>query len=158
MRMIKVKNIGIALLFISVLTASQNVFALQPYEIKTIEQMNAELDHLFGSHDEYHAFFDQLKDNIVHQNKKAVAAVVNYPLRVDIDSKRILIKNQRQFIQHYAQIITPRVRQAVADQQFIGMFLNYRGMMFGNGEIWFSGICLDKTCKNVTVRITGINN
>lgn len=158
MRMIKVKNIGIALLFISVLTASQNVLARQPDEIKTIEQMNARLDFLYGSHDVYYSFFDQLKRDIAQENKDLVAAVVKYPLEVDLEGKRAAIKNKQQFIQNYDIIITPKVKKAVATEQFVGMFSNYRGMMFGNGEIWFSGICLDKMCKNVTVRITGINS
>jgi hypothetical protein len=29
--------------------------------------------------------------------------------------------------------------------------------MVGDGEIWFSGICADATCAEVTVRIIAIN-
>ncbi|CAI3937856.1 hypothetical protein [Commensalibacter communis] len=160
--MTKIK-IMIAFIAVGSLAYSLNAVAipLQTDEIKTIEQMNARLDFLFGSHDDYYAFIDQLKEDVTHQNKAAVAAVVKYPLKVDIANKRVLIKNQQQFIQNYQAIITPKVKESVAKQEFIGMFANGQGMMFGSGQLWISGYCLDKTCKDpaqTRIYIKAINN
>ncbi|CAI3944858.1 MULTISPECIES: hypothetical protein [Commensalibacter] len=155
------KTALVILALLGMLILSYSAFALQPDEIKTTEQMNARLDFLYGSHDKYHAFIDQLKKDVAQENKKAVAGVVKYPLKVDIQGKRIAIQNQQQFIQYYDKIITPKIKQAVTDQQFVGIFANYQGIMFGSGQIWLSGICLDKSCrdpKKLVVRIIAINN
>lgn len=155
------KVVLVILALMGMIIASYSAFALQYDEIKTIEQMNTRLDFLYGSHDKYHVFFDQLKKDIIQGNKKAVTVVVKYPLKVDIEGKRVAIQNQQQFIQYYDKIITPKIKQVVTDQQFVGMFANYQGMMFGSGQVWFSGICLDKICKDPkksVVRIIAINN
>lgn len=160
MFIIKAKYIVTIFFLFGMLLVLPNSLAQQPDDIKTIEQMNARLDFLYGSHDVYHHFFDQLKRDIAQGNKSAVAAVVKYPLKINIKEKRIIIKNQQQFIKNYNVIITEKIKIIVAEERFVGMFANWSGMMFGNGQIWFSGICLDKTCKDskkLVVRIIAIN-
>lgn len=127
----------------------------------TVQDMNARLDNLYGTHDPYHIFFDTFKENIAKKDKVAVAAVVKYPLFVQLKEKQVRIKTAKQFIQNYDAIMTPKIEKIVKEQQFESMLATYRGMAFGNGEIWFSGFCLDKTCKDpkkLIIRIIGINN
>lgn len=152
---VKIIMVGLSISVSPVLSMGQAI--AQPM---TIQDMNARLDFLYGSHDAYHHFFDQLKRDIAQGNKSAVAAVVKYPLKINIKEKRIIIKNQQQFIRNYNVIITEKIKKIVAEERFVGMFANGSGMMFGNGQIWFSGICLDKTCKDskkLVVRIIAIN-
>ncbi|CAI3937897.1 unnamed protein product [Commensalibacter communis] len=110
--MTKIK-IMIAFIAVGSLIYSLNAVAipLQTDEINTIEQMNAQLDFLFGSHEDYQSFIGLLKEDIAHQNKAAVAAVVKYPLKVDIANKRVLIKNKQQFIHNYEETITHKVKK-----------------------------------------------
>jgi hypothetical protein len=46
---------------------------------------------------------------------------------------------------------------ALARQTYATLFARPEGVMVGDGEIWFSGICADETCAEVTVRIIAIN-
>ncbi len=53
--------------------------------------------------------------------------------------------------------ITPAVAAALDRQTFATLFANAEGVMVGDGEIWFSGICADATCSAVRVRIIALN-
>lgn len=153
---LKAMLLGVCVSVSSVFLAGQ--IMAQPM---TAQDMNTRLDNLYGTHDQYYIFFDALKENIAKKDKTAVAAVVKYPLFVQLKGKQVKIKTSKQFIHNYDAIITPKIEQIVKEQKFEGMLATYRGMAFGNGEIWFSGICLDKTCKDpqkLMIRIIGINN
>lgn len=125
------------------------------------QAVHAQQETIPGTQDQYHAFFDVLKENIIKKDKKKVAAVVKYPLFVQLKGKQVSIKNPKQFIRNYNAIITPKIEKIAKEQQFKELISTYRGMAFGNGEIWFAGICQDKTCNDpqkVTLKIIGINN
>ncbi|MDI2112962.1 hypothetical protein [Commensalibacter nepenthis] len=159
--MLNIKMIFMVFVFVGLLTNSLSAIARPSSDVKTIEQMNVLLDFLYGSHHGYQVFVNQLKEDIAHQNKGGVAEFVKYPLTINLNNKPVAIKNTQQFIQNYEAIITPKVKGAVAKQQFIGMFANGQGMMFGSGQLWISGYCLDKTCKDPTqmkIYIKAINN
>lgn len=126
-----------------------------------IKTQDTNKDDLYSTHDNYHAFFDIIKDNIAKKDKTAIAAMVKYPLFVQLKGKQVKIKTQKQFIKNYDSIITPKIEEIVKDQQFGGILSTYRGMAFGNGEIWFAGVCQDKNCKGhgkTVMKIIGINN
>ncbi|EHD13618.1 hypothetical protein CIN_18100 [Commensalibacter intestini A911] len=150
--------IGLLVVASSPMIASSAMAQQQPM---TAQTMDSQLDGLYGTHEIYHHFFDALKDSIIQRHKDQVAAVIRYPLIVQLNKKQVKIKNKQQFIKHYDQIITPKIEQVVKEQQYVGMLSTYRGMAFGNGEIWFAGLCPKKTCKDhskTVVKIIGINN
>ncbi|MDI2112961.1 hypothetical protein [Commensalibacter nepenthis] len=106
-------------------------------------------------------FFHVLQENIVQKDKQSVAAMVKYPLWVQLNGKQIQIKDQQQFVEHYDAVITPKIEKIVQDQKIKTLLSTYRGMAFGNGEIWFSNACQDKAQKDskmVRMQIIGINN
>lgn len=150
--------IGLLVAGSSPVIASNAMAQQQPM---TVQTMDSQLDGLYGTHEIYHHFFDALKDNIIQRHKDKVAAVVRYPLIVQLNGKQVKIQSKQQFIKNYDQIITPKIEQIVKEQQYVGMLSTYRGMAFGNGEIWFAGLCPKKTCKDhskTSVKIIGINN
>ncbi|MBS7535952.1 hypothetical protein KHC28_20065 [Ancylobacter sonchi] len=103
-------------------------------------EVNATLDGLFGGHESYHAFFEALKKAVAADDRTAVAGMVDYPLRTKIGGKTTTVRNAKGLIASYDKILTPKVRQVVAAQNYADLFANWRGVMIGNGEIWFSGI------------------
>ncbi|CAI3937915.1 unnamed protein product [Commensalibacter communis] len=120
-------------------------------------------DHSITSNCHYTAvgFFHVLQENVTQKDKKSVAEMVKYPLWVQLNGKQIQIKDQQQFIEHYDAIITPKIEKIVQEQKFKDLISTYRGMAFGNGEIWYSNACPDKDQKTnqaIRVKIIGINN
>ena len=94
-------------------------------------------------------------------DKATVAKLVSYPLYVIYKSKNFIVKSERDFVARYGQIISDRVYQAVKSQQYKDLFADSRGLMIGRGEVWFSGICVEKTqanpCSKAVVKIVDIN-
>jgi hypothetical protein len=81
--------------------------------------------------------------------------MVSYPLLVNGKGS---VKNPTDFIFHYSAIFTDKVVNAINQQSYGKLWGNYQGMMIGNGELWFAGICSDRTCSKYVVKITSINN
>lgn len=124
--------------------------------------MDKQLDALYGSHAEYYAFFDRLQKEVGQRRKQQVAQMVHYPITVSMTSgKRRVIYNTMQFVKLYDQIVSPEVEAAVHRQTYETLFARDTGLMVGNGEVWFSGVCdrmRSRKHMNCTVKIIGINH
>lgn len=90
-------------------------------------------------------------------DRKAIGEMIAYPLRVQIAKKQVRLVNARDFEANYETVINDKVRQAILNQTFEKLFVNANGAMIGNGEVWISGVCPTKDCRDPKVRITAIN-
>ncbi|MFC4877025.1 hypothetical protein [Microbulbifer halophilus] len=84
--------------------------------------------------------------------------MVDYPFKARIDDRAVTIRDAAHFVEDYDKVFTSKVRKAVSSQTYPNLFANWQGVMIGDGEIWFGGICSDETCKQQTVRITAVND
>jgi len=87
------------------------------------------------------AFFGKVKRAVDQGDRKAIARWVAYPTQVDLKgAKNVTIRTRAEFESHFDEIMNTKVVDAVRKQTYEGLFVNYQGVMFGNGEIWFSAI------------------
>ncbi|MFD1887787.1 hypothetical protein [Paenibacillus wenxiniae] len=98
-----------------------------PYEVAGISSANA-----------FHQFFFNFQQAVMKGNKAAVASRVHYPLNVNANGKTYTIKNAKSFIAKYDFIMTPEVKRTLAYAIEEDLFVNWKGVMVGNGELWFS--------------------
>jgi hypothetical protein len=82
-------------------------------------------------------FARQIKLNIVEDKRQEFADLINYPINVTINNKKISINSSEEFIQHYNDIITSDFRNKLSDSYTKYLFSNSMGVMLGDGEIWF---------------------
>ena len=83
----------------------------------------------------------------------AVAAMVKYPLTVDVSPGRpITYRSATALSANYARFFTPEVKAAVAAATPGNLFVRDQGVMIGNGEIWMNEI--SGTMKIITVNHT----
>ncbi|AOF88390.1 hypothetical protein [Sinorhizobium sp. RAC02] len=120
--------------------------------------VNQSIDQLLGDHTKYQAVIIALQKAVAAQDAKGVAAMVSYPIGVKINGKETNVKSAAAFEKHYSGIITPRIAKAVTDQKYGDLFVNYQGVMFGDGQVWISGICTDNDCKNFDVKVETIQD
>ena len=147
------KKLSVAVLF--TLCASTTVYAGSDRET------DARLDTLMGSasHERFHDFLNQLQKAIANKDKKAVAAMVDYPLTITVNHKEIDIADDHAFIKAYDKIFTDRLVKIILDQKYADLFAKDTGVMIGpHGELWFSGICTVKDCSKFDIKIMQINN
>lgn len=125
---------------------------------QTPGEVNQSLDQLFGDHRPYQAFFAKLQKAVSGSDKETVAGLISYPFQARIKGKAIKIRDARHFIADYDKVITANVAGAIAKQSYATLFVNAQGVMIGDGEVWFSGVCSDSSCKHQAIQITAIND
>lgn len=125
---------------------------------QTVAEVNKTFDDLFGEHTPYQAFFEKLQKAVAENDKRTVASLVDYPFKARINGKAVTIRDAAHFTADYDKVITAKVKEAVAKQTYTALFANWQGVMIGDGEVWFNGVCSDDACKRQTVRIIAIND
>ncbi|MFX3636489.1 MAG: hypothetical protein ACE3L7_21255 [Candidatus Pristimantibacillus sp.] len=80
--------------------------------------------------------FKTVKETVAADDKEKLAEYVLYPLAVN-GPKPLSIENKEQLIEQYDSIFTASVKEALANQNEDDLFVNYKGVMVGNGAIWF---------------------
>jgi hypothetical protein len=66
-----------------------------------------------------------------------LARVTHYPLSITRKAKRT-IRNREQLVAAKDTVMSPRLREVVANSTFESVFVRDKGMMLGNGEIWIT--------------------
>ncbi len=119
--------------------------------------VDARLDVLFGEHEPYRNFLHELQSAVGEHARQRVAAMVSYPLRTRIKSQWVRLHTRAEFLAHYDELLTPKTQQAIALQSYGDLFSNSHGVMIGQGEVWFGGVCEDHACSARSIKIIAIN-
>ncbi len=119
--------------------------------------VDARLDLLFGEHEPYRSFLHELQSAVGERARERVAAMVSYPLRTRIKSQSVRVHTPAEFLAHYDELLTPKTRQVIALQSYGDLFANSQGVMIGQGEVWFGGLCKDHACSARSIKIIAIN-
>ncbi|WP_019910337.1 hypothetical protein [Paenibacillus sp. HW567] len=80
--------------------------------------------------------FSLLQKVVTEGKKSEVAKLMVYPLKVNTKGKTIEIKTKKDFIAKYNQIMTAKVKKALLAQKVDKVFVNWEGVMVGDGELW----------------------
>ena len=120
--------------------------------------LDKSIDLSVGNHVKVQTLLTDLQRSVSQHNAAAVAALVHYPIKVNPGKHPITIKNPKAFIKDYDGIITPDIAAAIYKQKYDALFVNSQGVMIGDGEVWITGFCLDKNCKNSDIKIGTIQD
>ncbi len=86
------------------------------------------------------AFFEQVRKAVLADDIERLSEVVSFPIVLRSGEQEVKIKDKRDFKEHAALILTTRLKSVVQNQSSGSLFKNWRGVMIGNGEIWFSEV------------------
>jgi hypothetical protein len=100
--------------------------------------------------------FDILFRAVEAGDAATVASLAKYPLRVATNGEEYEIDNERTFIDNYDTIITPAIKDVIVSQDFALLFVNQDGVMYDDGDVWISPICIDDQCNRYRWLITAI--
>lgn len=101
-------------------------------------------------------FFDCLKIATKRDDRNTLSRLTRYPLRVNTAKGADNIRTPTAFIKAYPSIFNQRVKAAINAQRFEDVFVSYRGIMIGNGQVWISGIT-ERGRSKPTIKIISIN-
>ena len=97
-------------------------------------------------------FVERLRRGVASDDKNAVADSLDYPVTIAVKGKQRKI-DRPEFVRRYSQIMTPKIRMAISEARFVTrhdfscLWWNWRGVMFGNGDVWVSG---DNPTRSIT--------
>jgi hypothetical protein len=130
--------------------------AAAPAEAQADGDARERITKLLGDADQYEAVFTALQRGVAAGDRAAVAGLMRYPVRVSIAGKSQKIANAAAFERDYDKIVTPALATLIAAQKFDTLFVNWQGVMLGQGEVWINGKCLDKDCAKAEVKVNNI--
>ncbi len=110
--------------------------------------LDKSIDLSVGSHVKVQQLLFNLQQAVSQHNPAAVAALVHYPIKVNPGKHPITIKTPKAFIKDYDRIITHDISDVILKQKYEALFVNSQGVMLGDGEVWITGFCQDKNCRN----------
>jgi hypothetical protein len=139
------------------------IFAVTVLASLARAQSKAEIDKAIeanlGDPAKFQNVMTELKQAVAKHDAAAVAALVSYPIMVNPGTKKAMrIRTPDAFVASYDKIITPHIADVIEKQKYEDLFVNYQGAMFGSGEVWISGICKDKQCKESDIKVKTIQN
>jgi hypothetical protein len=105
---------------------------------------------------EVNAFLTQLQQAVQKNKPAAVAQLVDFPLQVSRNGKPRILQRIA-FLSNYSRWITPKIRSLILSQKPTELMRNSKGVMLGQGEIWFSGVCQDEACQKLSIKVIALN-
>lgn len=114
------------------------------------------IDRLLGNADGYERVFNDLQRGIAAHDTAAVAALMRYPVRVSIAGKSQKVADAAAFQRDYDKIVTPSLATLIGEQKFDTLFVNWQGVMLGQGEVWINGVCPDNDCAKPDIKVNNI--
>lgn len=112
------------------------------------------------SDQEVRTFLDALQKGVLGGNADQIAALVEFPLDVHQCNRTLRIQ-RKEFNQRFASVFDRKISKAIVDATFESLFSNSQGVMIGDGEVWFTGICEGSTeadpCSKQRIRLITVN-
>ena len=106
----------------------------------------------------YAAFLSRLQAAVRAGDRRAIIALIDFPLRVNEAKGPRLYRDARSVERDFERIFTPKVRRAILGQRADRLFVRDQGAMIGDGELWFDRTCPNATCSPPgPVRIMAVN-
>jgi hypothetical protein len=91
--------------------------------------------------DEVEAFFVSFGEAIATGDKKKVASLMSYPIKVNLrTSRRQKIGSSLKFIQSYDRIFNDEFKAVITKTDVKDLWAKSSGVAMPRGEVWFSGI------------------
>ena len=124
----------------------------------TLTALDKSIDLSVGNHVKVQQLLTTLQQAVAKHDAATVASLVHYPIKVNPGKKPFTIKNDKAFIKDYDGIITHDIQDAILKQKYENLFVNSQGAMIGDGEVWITGFCRDKSCKQSDIKIGTIQD
>jgi hypothetical protein len=124
----------------------------------TLTALDKSIDLSVGNHVKVQQLLTTLQQAVAKHDAATVASLVHYPIKVNPGKKPFTVKNEKAFIKDYDNIITQDIQAAIFKQKYENLFVNSQGAMIGDGEVWITGFCRDKSCKQSDIKIGTIQD
>jgi hypothetical protein len=109
----------------------------------------------FDDQEAVDTFATKFLQSVKDQDRKAVAAAIDYPVTVTIKGKRKTIKKSADLIKNYDDIFSPALVARLSECPPVHLFSRDQGVMIGSGQIWIGAVDVG---KKTLPRVIAVNN
>jgi hypothetical protein len=83
------------------------------------------------------AVFEAFQKAVTSDERKAVASMIRFPLRVRLGGKKTLIRDKSQLLRHYDSVFDSSVKCAIARAKKTQVRGNSQGFTVADGVVWW---------------------
>jgi hypothetical protein len=134
------------------------LFAATPVLAQTADDVNQQIDNILGPHEVYATAIETIQKALTNGEIEGIAGYIPFGEAIKVNGEDVVIADEAELADRFDELFNDKVVAAVTSQDYASLFVNQDGIMFGDGALWISGICVDDTCADVFVNITAINN
>jgi len=134
------------------------LFAATPVLAQTADDVNAQIDTVLGPHESYQTAIETIQSALSDGDAEGIAGYIPFGEAIKVNGTDVVIVDEADLTARFDELFNDKVVNAVTDQDYGSLFVNQDGIMFGDGELWLSGICVDEACGELFVNIIAINN
>lgn len=134
------------------------LLAASPAFAQTADEVNQQIDALLGPHEIYETAIATIEDALAEHDVTAVAGYIAFGEPIKVNGEDVVIADETDLTARFDELFPEKVVTAVVGQDYAKLLVNADGIMFGDGELWISGICDDDACEFPFVNIIAINN
>lgn len=129
-----------------------------PVSAQTADEVKERMATLFGDAQPFVQAFEDIQTAILYIDAPLLAEYFPYGEPIRVNGEEVVLESEHDLYARYDELITPTIMNVVAAQTFETLFVNADGVMFGDGEMWISGICSDDSCAEFEVKIIALNS
>lgn len=115
------------------------------------QETDKTLTRLFGQSVSFHEFFDSFQLAAKNNDRNALLDLIEYPLYIQTKPVRLL--NRDVLDREFATIFNEQLLNIVRTQDYEQLQITTNGVGFGHGDLWFGGVCEERNCEHMKVRI-----
>lgn len=139
------------------LVAVAALFLATPAFAQTVDEVNARIDAILGPHEIYQTAIETIQKAVAEHDVAAIAGYIPFGENIFVNGGEEIIADEADLEARFDELFNARVVDSVVNQRYEDLLVKDDGIMFGRGELWINGVCVDDTCEDVFVNITAIN-
>ncbi|WP_156378566.1 MULTISPECIES: hypothetical protein [unclassified Rhizobium] len=117
-----------------------------------------QIETLLGDPADYKELFYAFQSAVAEGKAEIAVSLVSYPITISIGGEDATFENEAQLLDSYNDVFTDKIVNIVRNQEYGQAFVNSEGLMFGDGEVWISGVCEDSACNSSLPRVITIQS
>ena len=129
-----------------------------PAMAQTDAEVTGAIETNFGDATQFIEAFDAIQAAVAADDAETFAEWVSYPFSVTVDGEAYSFEGPEGVVEHYESMMIDEIKAAIVDQQYKDLFVNAEGVMFGDGQLWLTGICQNEPCDIFDVRIITVQS
>src|SRR5688500_17491669 len=124
-----------------VLALAAALLVATPVLSQTADDVNAQIDTVLGPHETYQTAIGTIQKALAEGNIDGVAGYIPFGEPIKVNGEDLVIADEADLNDQFEMLFNDKVINAVTGQDYGSLFVNQDGIMFGEGELWLTGVC-----------------